>query len=69
MFLKKIDVQLVKNFLEPPEQNLGREMHKNRPQLLATGPLILHDNACPHIADVVTKTLRYYGWEAAVVKG
>ena len=26
-------------------------------------PLILHDNAHPHIADVVTKKLRYYVWE------
>ena len=33
-------------------------MQKNRPQLL-----ILYDNACPHIADVVTKKLRDYGWE------
>ena len=38
-------------------------MSKKRPQLLAAGPLILHDNARPHIADVVTKELRDYGWE------
>ena len=39
-------------------------MHKNRRQLLVAGPLILHDNARPHIVDVVTKKLRdYYGWE------
>ena len=38
-------------------------MHKNRPQLLVAGPLILHDNACPHIAYVVTKKLHDYGWE------
>ena len=38
-------------------------MHKNRPQLLVTGPLILHDNARPHNADVVTKKLRDCGWE------
>ena len=35
--------------------NLRRKMHKNRPQLLLTEPLILHDNARPHIADVVNK--------------
>ena len=44
-------------------QNLRRKMHKNRPQLLVAGSLILHENARPHIADVVTKTLRDYGWE------
>ena len=43
-------------------QNLRRKMHKNRSQLLVAGPLILHDNADPHIADVVTKKLSDYGW-------
>ena len=38
-------------------------MHKNRPQLLVSGPLILNDNTRPHIAVVVTKKLREYGWE------
>ena len=33
----------------------SQEMHKNWPQLLVAGPLVLHDNARPHIADVVTK--------------
>ena len=33
----------------------SQEKHKNRPQLLVAGPLILHDNACPYITDVVTK--------------
>ena len=42
---------------------LRRKMHKNRPQLLMAGPLILHDSAHSHIADVVTKKLRDYGWE------
>ena len=44
-------------------QKLHRKMHKNRPQLLVSGPLILHDDTRPHIADVVTKKLREYGWE------
>ena len=35
----------------------------NRPQLLVAGPLFLHDNARPHIADVVTNKLRDYEWE------
>ena len=38
-------------------------MHKNRPQLIVSGPIILHDNARPHVADVVTKKNRDYGWE------
>ena len=39
-------------------------MHKKRLQLLEAGPLIFHDNARPHIADIVTiKKLRDYGWE------
>ena len=49
--------------LEPREQKLRRKMNKNRPQLLMAGPLILHDNACLQIADVVIKKLRNYGWE------
>lgn len=44
-------------------QNLRRKMHKNRPQLLNDTPLILHDNARPHIGHVVTEKLREYGWE------
>ena len=43
--------------LEQREQELLRKMHKNRRQLLVAGPLILHDNARPHIGNVVTKTL------------
>ena len=42
-------------------QKLRRKMHKNRPQLLVAGPLILHDNARPHIADVVTKNFAIRG--------
>ena len=36
-------------------KKLRRKMHKNRTQLLVAGPITLHDNARPHIADVVTK--------------
>ena len=61
MLLKKIVVQHVKNFLEPREQKLSRKMHKNRFHLLVAGPFILHDNARPHIVDVVIKiTLRLW---------
>ena len=38
-------------------------MQENRSPLLLAGPLILHENARPHITDVVTKKLRDYGWE------
>ena len=44
-------------------QKLRRKVHKNRPQLLVTGPLIFQYSAPPHIADVVTKKLSGYGWE------
>ena len=53
--LKKIVVQHVKNFLKLREQKLRRKMHRNRPQLLVAGPLVLHANARPHIADFITK--------------
>ena len=36
-------------------KKLRRKMHKNRPQLLVAESLTLHDNARPHIADVVTR--------------
>ena len=40
----------------------AKPSQENAPQLLVAGPLILHDNARPHIADVVTKkkTLRLW---------
>ena len=44
-------------------QKLRRKIHKIQPQLLVAGPLILCDNACPHITEVVTKKLHNYGWE------
>ena len=50
MLLKKIDVQYVKNFPQLRDQTFSRKMHKNRPNLLVAGPLILHENASPHIA-------------------
>ena len=43
--------------------NTSQENHKNRPQLLMAGPLILQDNAHQHIAEVAIKNLRNYGWE------
>ena len=63
MLLKKIVVQNVNNFLEPREQKLRRKVHRNRPQLLVAESLILHDNVRPHIAEVVTRKLRDYGWK------
>jgi len=44
-------------------QELCRKMHKNRPDLLRDGPLILHTNACPHLENVVTDLLSKYEWE------
>ena len=38
-------------------------MHKNRPDLLGDRPLILHDNARPHLGKVVTDLLSNYEWE------
>jgi hypothetical protein len=44
-------------------QKLRRKMHKNRPDIFGDGPLILHDNARPHLGKVVTDLLRKYEWE------
>jgi len=38
-------------------------MHKNRAKLLSNGSLILHDNARPYVANVVTEKLLEYGWK------
>jgi hypothetical protein len=38
-------------------------MHKNWPDLLRDGSLILHDNARPHLGKVVTDFLSKYEWE------
>jgi hypothetical protein len=38
-------------------------MHKNPPDLLGNGTLILHDNARPHLGKVVTDWLSKYEWE------
>ena len=44
-------------------QELRRKMHKNRPDLLGDGPLILQDNARPHLGKVWTDLLSKYEWE------
>jgi hypothetical protein len=44
-------------------QKLRRKMYKNRPDLLGDGPLILHDNARPHLGKVVADLLSKYEWE------
>jgi len=41
-------------------QKLRRKMHKNRPDLLGDGPLILHENARLHLGKVVTDLLSKY---------
>ena len=49
--------------LELREQNLRRKTHKNRPRLFMARPLMFYENSRPHIADVITKKLRDYGWK------
>jgi hypothetical protein len=44
-------------------QKLRRKMHKNRPDFLGYGPLILHDSARPHLGKVVTDLLSKYEWK------
>jgi transposase len=44
-------------------QKLRRKMHKNRPDLLGDGLLILHDNARLHLGKVVTDLLSKYKWK------
>jgi len=44
-------------------QELRRKMHKNRPDLLGDGPVILYDNARPQLGKVVTDLLSKYEWE------
>ena len=44
-------------------QKLRRKMHKNRPDLLGDGSLILHDNARPHLGKVVTDLVSKYEWD------
>ena len=58
MLLKKIVVQHVATGAKPSQENAQK-----RPQLFVACPIMLHDNARPDIADVLTKKLRYYGWE------
>jgi len=43
-------------------QKLRRKMHKNWIDLLGDGPLILHDNARPHLGKVVSDLLSKYEW-------
>ena len=38
-------------------------MHKIRSDLLTRKPLILHDNARPHVGNIVTELLHQYEWE------
>jgi hypothetical protein len=49
-------------------QKLRTKMHKNRTDLLGAGPLILHDNARPHLEKVVTDLLRKYEWEVLLMR-
>jgi histone-lysine N-methyltransferase SETMAR len=44
-------------------EKLRPAIRKKRPLLLEEGPIVLHDNARPHVAEVVTTLLASYGWE------
>lgn len=44
-------------------QKLHRNMHTNQHDLLRNRPLILHDNACPHLKKAVTDLLNKYKHE------
>jgi histone-lysine N-methyltransferase SETMAR len=44
-------------------QKLRRKMHKNRPDLIGDWPLVLHDNARPHLGKGVTDLLSKYKWK------
>lgn len=43
--------------------HLRPAIRKKRRELLEAGPIVLHDNARPHVARVVTDLLDRYGWE------
>jgi hypothetical protein len=45
-------------------KNCAEKCTKIRPALLGDGPLILHDNARPHMLKVVTDFLGKYEWDA-----
>ena len=44
-------------------QTLRRKIHKNWPDLLGNGPLILHDSAHPHLGKIVTDLPSKYKWK------
>jgi histone-lysine N-methyltransferase SETMAR len=44
-------------------QKLRRKMHKNRPDSIGDWPLVLHDDARPHLGKVVTDLLSKYKWK------
>lgn len=44
-------------------EKLRPAIRKKRPDLLERGVILLHDNARPHVAGVVSSLLASYGWE------
>ena len=44
--------------------NLRPAIRKKRPQLLQEGVILLHDNALPHVAQIVKDQLASWGWES-----
>ena len=52
-----------KYYREYIQKYLRPSIRKNRLELLKAGPIILHDNAAPHVSAGVTSLLSSYGWE------
>ena len=52
-----------KYYREYIQKCLRPSIRKKRPELLEARPIILHDNATPHVSAGVTSLLSSYGWE------
>ena len=57
---KTIDGKYYEEYIK---KTLRQATRKKRPEILAAGPIILHDNATPHGANGVTSLLGRYEWE------
>ena len=42
---------------------LRRAIKSKRPGTLSDGIILLHDNACPHIVNMLRDKLKRFGWE------
>ena len=55
--------EYIKNNNQKKKKKLRQAIRRKRPELLAAGPKILHDNATPHGANGMTSLLGRYEWE------